>query len=141
MAQTFARVVSKEGAWSLTRSVIYGGLGLGLYEPSKSFCKLAFESTNIFMQIGYGAFATLLTNCMEVLKAQTFARVVSKEGAWSLTRSVIYGGLGLGLYEPSKSFCKLAFESTNIFMQIGYGAFATLLTNCMEVLKVNLYMR
>ncbi|GJX40162.1 LRR receptor-like serine/threonine-protein kinase RCH1 [Tanacetum coccineum] len=33
-------------------------------------------------------------------KAQTFARVVSKEGAWSLTRSVIYGGLGL------EDFCK-----------------------------------
>lgn len=83
---------------------------------------------------------------------QTFVQVVRKEGPRSLylgltpalTRSVLYGGLRLGLYEPSKHFCELAFESTNIFMKIASGAvsgaFATLLTNPMEVLKVRLQM-
>ena len=81
--QTFVGVVKKEGAGSLylglspalTRSVLYGGLRLGLYEPCKHLCELAFESTNIFMKIASGAvsgaFATLLTNPVEVLKVQT----------------------------------------------------------------------
>lgn len=58
----------------------------------------------------------------------------------SLMRSVLYGGLRLGLYEPSKYVCELAFESTNILMKIASGAFsgavATALTNPVEVLKV-----
>ena len=53
--------------------------------------------------------------------------------------------LRLGLYEPSKNLCELALESTNILVKIGYGAasgaFVTLLTNPMEVLKVNMFMR
>ncbi|KAL8262156.1 hypothetical protein R6Q59_026205 [Mikania micrantha] len=83
---------------------------------------------------------------------QTFVQVVKKEGPRALylgltpalTRSVVYGGLRLGLYEPSKNLCELAFESTNIFMKISSGvvsgAFATLLTNPMEVVKVRLQM-
>ncbi|KAK9067655.1 hypothetical protein SSX86_011766 [Deinandra increscens subsp. villosa] len=83
---------------------------------------------------------------------QTFVQVVKKEGPRALylgltpalTRSVVYGGLRLGLYEPSKNLCELAFESNNIFMKIASGvvsgAFATLLTNPMEVVKVRLQM-
>lgn len=60
------------------RSVLYGGLRLGLYEPSKYLCELAFESTNILVKIASGAFsgavATALTNPVEVLK------VLSSEG-------------------------------------------------------------
>ncbi|KAL0435818.1 UNVERIFIED_CONTAM: Mitochondrial uncoupling protein 2 [Sesamum radiatum] len=62
----------------------------------------------------------------------------------ALTRSVLYGGLRLGLYEPSKYVCELAFESTNVFMKIASGAFsgavATALTNPVEVVKVRLQM-
>ncbi|XP_058082676.1 uncharacterized protein LOC131230739 isoform X2 [Magnolia sinica] len=62
----------------------------------------------------------------------------------SLTRSVIYGGLRLGLYEPCKYVCDLTFGSTNILVKIASGAFsgaiATALTNPMEVLKVRLQM-
>lgn len=58
----------------------------------------------------------------------------------ALTRSVLYGGLRLGLYEPTKYVCELAFESTNILVKIASGAFsgsvATALTNPVEVLKV-----
>lgn len=58
----------------------------------------------------------------------------------SLTRSVVYGGLRLGLYEPSKHACDLAFGSTNVLVKIASGAFsgavATALTNPMEVVKV-----
>ncbi|KAL1542684.1 mitochondrial substrate carrier family protein ucpB-like [Salvia divinorum] len=63
----------------------------------------------------------------------------------ALMRSVLYGGLRLGLYEPSKCVCELAFESRNVLMKIASGAFsgavATALTNPMEVLKVRLQMR
>ncbi|KAJ8543334.1 hypothetical protein K7X08_005857 [Anisodus acutangulus] len=79
-------------------------------------------------------------------------QVVESEGLRSLylglvpalTRSVLYGGLRLGLYEPSKYLCELTFESTNILVKIASGAFsgavATALTNPMEILKVRLQM-
>ena len=58
----------------------------------------------------------------------------------ALTRSVLYGGMRLGLYEPSKYVCSQAFGSTNIFVKIASGLFAgaiaTALTNPIEVLKV-----
>lgn len=60
----------------------------------------------------------------------------------ALTRSVLYGGLRLGLYEPSKYAYDLLFGSTNIFVKIGSGAIsgavATALTNPVEVLKVKI---
>ena len=59
----------------------------------------------------------------------------------ALTRSVVYGGLRLGLYEPSKHACDLAFGSSNVLVKIASGMFAgaiaTALTNPMEVLKVS----
>lgn len=62
----------------------------------------------------------------------------------ALTRSVAYGGLRLGLYEPSKYVCEQVFGSTNIFVKIASGAFAggfaTALTNPVEVVKVRLQM-
>lgn len=75
-------------------------------------------------------------------------QVVKSEGLRSLylgltpalMRSVLYGGLRLGLYQPSKYVCELAFESPNVLMKIASGAFsgavATALTNPVEVLKV-----
>lgn len=58
----------------------------------------------------------------------------------ALTRSVLYGGLRLGLYEPSKYVCDWAFGSTNLLVKIASGAFAgafaTALTNPVEVIKV-----
>ncbi|KAL3644827.1 hypothetical protein CASFOL_010007 [Castilleja foliolosa] len=105
------------------------------------------------------ASATAITHPLDVLKVrlqmqlgQLSMRLVKNEGVRSLylglmpslIRSVVYGGLRLGLYEPSKYVCELAFESTNVFMKIASGAFsgavATALTNPVEVLKVRLQM-
>lgn len=62
----------------------------------------------------------------------------------ALTRSVVYGGLRLGLYEPSKYACDLAFGSSNVLVKIASGMFAgaisTALTNPMEVLKVSCHI-
>lgn len=85
---------------------------------------------------------------MCLYKGQLLVHVVKTEGPSSLylgltpalTRSVLYGGLRLGLYEPSKYVCDMAFGSTNILVKIASGAFAgafaTALTNPVEVLKV-----
>lgn len=58
----------------------------------------------------------------------------------ALTRSIVYGGLRLGLYEPSKHACDIAFGSSNFLVKIASGVFsgaiATALTNPIEVLKV-----
>ncbi|KAH7577456.1 hypothetical protein JRO89_XS01G0253200 [Xanthoceras sorbifolium] len=115
------------------------------------------------------AIATSITHPLDVLKVrlqmqlmgqkgpltgmgQLFAQVLKNEGTKSLylgltpalTRSVLYGGLRLGLYEPSKYACDWAFGSTNILLKIASGAFAgataTALTNPTEVLKVRLQM-
>lgn len=81
-----------------------------------------------------------------------FVQLVKNEGPRSLylgftpalIRSVLYGGLRLGLYEPSKFACESAFGSTNFLVKIASGAFsgavATALTNPVEVLKVRLQM-
>ncbi|KAF6176596.1 hypothetical protein GIB67_034458 [Kingdonia uniflora] len=81
-----------------------------------------------------------------------FGQMMKREGPRSLylglspalTRSVLYGGLRLGLYEPSKNFCEWVFGSANILVKITSGGFsgavATALTNPTEVLKVRLQM-
>ncbi|XP_057487344.1 uncharacterized protein LOC130773425 isoform X1 [Actinidia eriantha] len=84
MGRLFVQLVKSEGPRSLylgltpafMRSVLYGGLRLGLYEPSKYVCKMAFESSNVLVKIASGAFsgaiATALTNPAEVLKVCRF---------------------------------------------------------------------
>ncbi|KAK9281716.1 hypothetical protein L1049_004620 [Liquidambar formosana] len=133
----------------------------------------AFSPSNVAYHFGTSgisvAIATGVTHPLDVLKVRLqmqlvgqrgpligmgrlFFRVVKNEGPRSLylgltpalTRSVLYGGLRLGLYEPSKNACNWAFGSTNIFVKIASGAFAgaiaTALTNPTEVLKVRLQM-
>lgn len=85
---------------------------------------------------------------VECIQGGLFVQALKNEGPRSLylgltpalTRSVLYGGLRLGLYEPSKYACDWAFGSTNVLVKIASGAFAgsvaTALTNPIEVLKV-----
>ncbi|GKD71024.1 substrate carrier protein, partial [Tanacetum coccineum] len=106
--QLFAQVVRKEGARSLylgltptlTRSLLYGGLRLGLYEPSKKFCELAVESTNIFMKIASGAvsgaFVTLPTNPMEAIKVKISCSTFEVNGLEFVIRSDEYACLQWG---------------------------------------------
>jgi len=84
MGTIFTQLVAREGprslylglAPALTRSVVYGGLRLGLYEPCKHVCSYAFGSTNFAFKFASGiiagALATALTNPMEVLKVYSF---------------------------------------------------------------------
>ncbi|XP_077240580.1 mitochondrial substrate carrier family protein isoform X2 [Tasmannia lanceolata] len=114
MGKLFAQMVKIEGpralylglAPALTRSILYGGLRLGLYEPCKYICDLTFGSTNILVKIASGAFsgaiATVLTNPTEVLKVRLqmnlnkgrgdsireMRRIVSEEGMKALWKGV-----------------------------------------------------
>ncbi|XP_052171389.1 uncharacterized protein LOC127787402 isoform X2 [Diospyros lotus] len=93
MGRLFFQVVKSEGPRSLysgltpalMRSVTYGGLRLGLYEPCKYVSELAFESTNVLVKIASGAFsgavATALTNPVEVLKVRLQMNRSSRSGA------------------------------------------------------------
>ncbi|KAH9786153.1 mitochondrial substrate carrier family protein [Citrus sinensis] len=114
MGRLFLQILKKEGPKSLylgltpalTRSILYGGLRLGLYEPSKYACDWAFGSTNILVKIASGAFAgataTALTNPTEVLKVRLqmnssmkqsgsiaeMRRLISEEGIRALWKGV-----------------------------------------------------
>ncbi|XP_044491398.1 mitochondrial substrate carrier family protein ucpB isoform X2 [Mangifera indica] len=113
MGQLFVQILKNEGPKSLyqgltpalARSVLYGGLRLGLYEPSKYACDWAFGSTNILVKIASGAFsgatATALTNPTEVLKVRLqmnsnmsqgpiaeMRRLISEEGMGALWKGV-----------------------------------------------------
>ncbi|XP_021906896.1 mitochondrial substrate carrier family protein ucpB isoform X2 [Carica papaya] len=130
--------------------------------PSKIFWHFGTSGLSV-------AIATGITHPLDVLKVRLqmqlvgqrgpltgmgglFVQALKNEGPRSLylgltpalTRSVLYGGLRLGLYEPSKYACDWAFGSTNVLVKIASGAFAgsvaTALTNPIEVLKVRLQM-
>ncbi|KAE8660801.1 Mitochondrial substrate carrier family protein ucpB isoform 2 [Hibiscus syriacus] len=114
MRPLFAQVMKNEGPESLylgltpalNRSLLYGGLRLGLYEPSKYVCDWAFVSKNILIKIASGAFSgaisTALTNPVEILKVQLqmnsdlrqrgsiaeMRRIISKEGIRALWKGV-----------------------------------------------------
>ena len=46
------------------RLVLYGSLRLGLYEPSKYVCGMAFESSNVLVKIASGAFSGAIANAL-----------------------------------------------------------------------------
>ncbi|XP_038981183.1 mitochondrial substrate carrier family protein ucpB isoform X2 [Phoenix dactylifera] len=113
MGELSAQIIKSEGPRALylglgpalTRSVLYGGLRLGLYEPCKYICDYMFGSTNFLVKVASGAFsgaiATSLTNPTEVLKVRLqmnsnarrgpireMHKIVSKEGIRALWKGV-----------------------------------------------------
>ncbi|XP_010542879.1 PREDICTED: mitochondrial substrate carrier family protein ucpB [Tarenaya hassleriana] len=132
--------------------------------PSPSKVAYHFGTSGVSVAV-----ATGLTHPLDVLKVRLqmqlvgqrgpligmsglFLQLLKNEGPRSLylgltpalTRSMLYGGLRLGLYEPTKFACDWAFGSNNVLLKIASGAFAgafsTALTNPTEVLKVRLQM-
>ncbi|KAL6643938.1 hypothetical protein ACP70R_018704 [Stipagrostis hirtigluma subsp. patula] len=105
MGTIFTQMVEREGprslylglAPSLTRSVVYGGLRLGLYEPCKYICSYAFGSMNFAFKFASGvvagAFATALTNPMEVLKVRLQMSTSSTSAVGELRKVVAQEGL------------------------------------------------
>ncbi|XP_073292177.1 uncharacterized protein [Primulina huaijiensis] len=140
------------------------GSGRSKWGISPSYAMYHFGTSGISV-----AAATGITHPLDVLKVRLQMQLVGQRGPLigmgrlslqvvknegpkslylgltaALMRSVLYGGLRLGLYEPSKYVSELAFESTNVLVKIFSGGFAgavaTALTNPVEVLKVRLQM-
>ncbi|KAG6383636.1 hypothetical protein SASPL_156602 [Salvia splendens] len=108
--------------------------------PGSMKAKWGVSSSDVlyhFGTIGMSVASTTGQISMQVVKSEGL-RVLYLGLTPALMRSVLYGGLRLGLY--SKYVCELAFESHNVLMKIASGAFsgavATALTNPVEVLKM-----
>ncbi|CAA0832082.1 Mitochondrial substrate carrier family protein [Striga hermonthica] len=156
---------------SLIRSVLYGGLRLGLYEPSKYVCELAFESTNVLMKIASGAFsgafATALTNPVEVLKVrlqmnmkmgggsvQELVRISSDEGIGALwkgvgpamARAAILTASQLATYDESKRvLTRWTSLEEGFYMHLCAstiaGTISTIMTTPIDMVKTRLMMQ
>lgn len=105
---------------ALTRSVLYGGLRLGLYEPTKVSFDWAFGSTNVLVKIASGAFAgafsTALTNPVEVVKVDeslsNFLILFIRSLSWFLRHLSICLSLGKVADESKRSSnCRSAGNS------------------------------
>ncbi|KAL8054897.1 hypothetical protein ABFS82_04G021800 [Erythranthe guttata] len=179
MGKLSMEVVKSEGPRSLylgltpalMRSVLYGGLRLGLYEPSKYVCEMAFESTNVLMKIASGAFsgafATALTNPVEVLKVrlqmntkvksgpvQEFRKIASEEGVaalWkgvgpAMTRAAALTASQLATYDESKlALMKCTSMREGFYLHLTAsiiaGAVSTVITAPIDMVKTRLMMQ
>ncbi|KAK4558550.1 hypothetical protein RGQ29_008041 [Quercus rubra] len=156
---------------ALTRSVVYGGLRLGLYEPSKYVCEQVFGSTNIFFKIASGAFAggfaTALTNPVEVVKVRLqmnpnlrrgpiieLRRIVSEEGIralWkgvgpAMTRAASMTASQLSTYDESKRILirwSPLEEGFHLHLisSMVAGTVSTLITAPMDMIKTRLMLQ
>ncbi|KAL9235813.1 hypothetical protein vseg_010547 [Gypsophila vaccaria] len=179
LGQIFTQILRNEGfgamylglAPSLTRSVLYGGLRLGLYEPSKHVCDMTFGSTNIFLKIlagGFaGSFATALTNPVEVLKVRfqmnsgtkgsaigEMRRIASEEGITALwkgvgpamARAATLTASQLATYDESKrALTRWTSLEEGFFLHLVSstvaGAVSTLATAPMDMVKTRLMLQ
>ncbi|KAL2900518.1 Mitochondrial substrate carrier family protein ucpB [Bienertia sinuspersici] len=156
---------------ALTRSVLYGGLRLGLYEPSKFVCEMAFGSTNTLLKIvagGFaGSFATVLTNPAEVLKVclqmnsgtkvgaiSQMHKIVSEEGITALwkgvgpamARAAALTASQMATYDESKQVLTrwTSLEegfSLHLMSSTVAGIASTLVTSPMDMIKTRLMLQ
>ncbi|XP_065634534.1 uncharacterized protein LOC112015258 isoform X3 [Quercus suber] len=152
---------------ALTRSVVYGGLRLGLYEPSKYVCEQVFGSTNIFVKIASGAFAggfaTALTNPVEVVKVRLqmnpnlrrgpigeLRRIVSEEGIralWkgvgpAMARAASMTASQLSTYDESKRILiRWSPLEEGFHLHLLYSTVSTLITAPMDMIKTRLMLQ
>nr|GLL30646.1 mitochondrial substrate carrier family protein ucpB isoform X1 [Ipomoea trifida] len=179
MGKLSAHVVRNEGLGSLyrglspalMRSILYGGLRLGLYEPSKYVAEMAFDSSNILMKIGSGAFsgavATALTNPVEVLKVRLqmntksnrgpireLQKIASREGVLALwkgvgpamARAAALTASQLATYDESKRvFLKWTSLEEGLYLHLISstiaGTVSTLITAPMDMVKTRLMLQ
>ncbi|KAH9786158.1 mitochondrial substrate carrier family protein [Citrus sinensis] len=165
MGRLFLQILKKEGPKSLylgltpalTRSILYGGLRLGLYEPSKYACDWAFGSTNILVKIASGAFAgataTALTNPTEVLKVRLqmnssmkqsgsiaeMRRLISEEGIRALWKGV--GPAMARAAALTASQLATYDESKRVNSSAVAGTMSTLITAPVDMVKTRLMLQ
>nr|GMD17082.1 mitochondrial substrate carrier family protein ucpB [Ipomoea batatas] len=179
MGKLSAHVVRNEGLGSLyrglspalMRSILYGGLRLGLYEPSKYVAEMTFESSNIIVKIASGAFsgavATALTNPVEVLKVRLqmntksnrgpireLQKIASREGALALwkgvgpamARAAALTASQLATYDESKRvLLKWTSLEEGLYLHLISstiaGTVSTLITAPMDMVKTRLMLQ
>eukprot|EP00268_Persea_americana_P052463 TRINITY_DN5872_c0_g1_i6.p1 TRINITY_DN5872_c0_g1~~TRINITY_DN5872_c0_g1_i6.p1 ORF type:complete len:278 (-),score=51.71 TRINITY_DN5872_c0_g1_i6:548-1348(-) len=179
MGKLFAQIIKNEGhsalylgfAPALIRSILYGGLRLSLYEPTKYACDLTFGSTNFLVKIASGAFsgafATALTNPMEVLKVRLqmssnmrrgavreMYKIVSEEGVkalWkgvgpAMTRAASLTSSQLASYDESKqALIRWTRLEEGFYLHLISSAIAgtvgTLITAPMDMIKTRLMLQ
>ncbi|KAL0712652.1 hypothetical protein Bca4012_019630 [Brassica carinata] len=173
----FLQLMNQEGPRSLylgltpalTRSVLYGGLRLGLYEPTKVCFDWAFGSTNVLVKIASGAFAgavsTALTNPVEVVKVRLqmnpnavpiaeVREIVSKEGIGALwkgvgpamARAAALTASQLATYDETKRILvrRTSLEEgfhLHLCSSVVAGVVSTLITAPMDMIKTRLMLQ
>ncbi|KAK6940905.1 Mitochondrial substrate/solute carrier [Dillenia turbinata] len=138
---------------ALTRSILYGGLRLGLYEPSKYISEQVFRSTNIFVKIASrafsGAVATALTNPVEVLKVRLQMNPKMNRGAFQEMRSIaaeegvkaLWKGVGPAMTRAAAlTASQLATYDESNSSTIA-GTFNTLITAPVDMIKTRLMLQ
>lgn len=179
VGKVFTQILQNEGPRSfylglgpaLTRSILYGGLRLGLYEPTKYVWEMGFGSSNILLKIASGAFAgsfaTALTNPVEVLKVRTqmssdprggsireLRKIVSEEGVralWkgvgpAMARAAALTASQLATYDESKQIL-LRWTPIQEGFQLHFisstiaGLVSTLITAPMDMVKTRLMLQ
>ncbi|KAM7277002.1 hypothetical protein ACFE04_018868 [Oxalis oulophora] len=164
MAQLFLQVVKNEGPRNLylgltpalTRSLLYGGLRLGLYDPTKQACDRLFGSTNMLVKIASGAFsgatATALTNPVEVIKVRLqmnpnmgggpigeMRKIVSEEGVRALWKGVGPAMARAGALTASQ--LATYDETKRVNSSTIAGAMSTIITAPMDMIKTRLMLQ
>ncbi|KAL9270023.1 Mitochondrial substrate carrier family protein ucpB-like protein [Drosera capensis] len=163
MGNLFFRMLRDEGPKSfylglgpaLTRSLLYGGMRLGLYEPSKYVCELAFGSTNILVKLASGAFAgsvaTALTNPVEVLKVRLQVNPDSKDALGEMRKiyveegaMALWKGVGPAMARAAAlTSSQLATydESKRVRSSMVAGVVSTLMTAPIDTVKTRLMLQ
>ncbi|EFH49054.1 predicted protein [Arabidopsis lyrata subsp. lyrata] len=175
MTGIFVQLMKNEGFRSLylgltpalTRSVLYGGLRLGLYEPTKVSFDWAFGSTNVLVKIASGAFAgafsTALTNPVEVVKVRLqmnpnavpiaeVREIVSKEGIGALwkgvgpamVRAAALTASQLATYDETKRILVKRTsleEGFQLHLCVVAGVLSTLITAPIDMIKTRLMLQ
>ncbi|KAM0950653.1 putative mitochondrial carrier protein [Dioscorea sansibarensis] len=179
MGKLFGNIVKIEGpvalysglAPAMTRSFLYGGLRLSLYEPCKSFSDSVFGSANIFVKLVSGtisgAIATAVTNPVDVLKVRLqmntnpkkssvgeLRQILSEEGLkgfWkgvnpAMTRAGALTASQLATYDESKQALLrwTPLEESfhlHLISSCVAGAVGTLVTAPMDMVKTRLILQ
>ncbi|XP_068663796.1 uncharacterized protein [Aristolochia californica] len=179
MGKLFTQLMKFEGPQALylgltpalMRSLLYGGLRLGLYEPCKYACDMTLGSTNVFVKIASGAFsgaiATALTNPTEVLKVRLqmnstgrggalreMQKIANEEGVsafWkgvgpAMARAAVLTASQLATYDESKqALMRWTLLEEGFYLQFISSAIAgtmgTLMTTPMDMIKTRLMLQ
>ncbi|KAL5707134.1 hypothetical protein ACHQM5_025221 [Ranunculus cassubicifolius] len=138
---------------ALVRSVTYGGLRIGLYEPSKYVSEWAFGSSNILLKVASGHSLGLL-QLPSRIQWKELQRIISEEGfkaLWkgvgaAMTRAAALTASQMATYDESKrALLRLTPLDEgfhlHLISSIIAGTVSTLVTAPVDMVKTRLMMQ